>query len=833
MWNGTQFVLMATYNNAIDPRPKKASQNLVTSGGVFDNMGALDVSELNATENPHTLAKHADLSAALAAIPTDYQKGGMSIKFVQSSVQSSDNKYIQARCMAQNFTTDVTQWQVVDDEPTEWSDNLVKSGGVYKDLYGVTYNISSLTAITYFDNNGTWMNNAQYKGVFIDAVPGGKYILKANSNKPCWLSVLTQKPTAGNQSVQYASIVGKDDAKIYLLAGQQSLPFVLGNDAVYIWISTQYGAGNNNIPELFKLENGIADDVKYIKEDVSRIDSELSVAESDIVSIETTLYGGGGSEYINLAQYTSQQAFPYQGKWIVNAQYLGKIIPCVAGDSYTFSNAEGTNTSAYMFLKSNNVVSGQDVDFAGGLTTAVNVLAGTTTEPIVAPSDANYLWVATQNGANTPCEMTSIYHQASGRGLTDDVEDLQTSVTNIESDVTDVQEIINGSGESGYIDLSDYATGQNYINAGKWFVNAQYLGKLIPCIGGDTYIISNVGGTNTAMYAFTKDNNVVAGESVNFATGSSATNILVGDTAEVIAPSDAAYLWICTQNGAGINNTPTSIYHQSNSEGLVQRVQALTTNVQDLDERVDELTASNIITTVRQFPNNDLPVVSFIFDDIVDNDEQIVSLFDEYGLTCGFAFVASTDKIATYKDKYLAWQRRGYSILNHSIDGNPINTTTCPTINDAYAKVATAKSRLEKAGFVVNGWVSPSNTFPVSNPDYSDVLKNLMAYGYVGSSTNTRTDNPCLLSRLSLQTTLLSDILDTNPNNQSSIAFYVAVNRQLTFYGHAADFGNSYSDEVFNIAKIRSVIERCISLRDTGKLAILSPDDMCRYFFRS
>jgi hypothetical protein len=35
---------MATYNNAIDPRPKKASQNLVTSGGVFDNMGALDVS---------------------------------------------------------------------------------------------------------------------------------------------------------------------------------------------------------------------------------------------------------------------------------------------------------------------------------------------------------------------------------------------------------------------------------------------------------------------------------------------------------------------------------------------------------------------------------------------------------------------------------------------------------------------------------------------------------------------------------------------------------------------------------------------------------------------
>jgi hypothetical protein len=111
MWDGSSWVLMATYNNAIDPRPKKASQNLVTSGGVFDNMGALDVSELNATENPHTPAIYADLSAAIAAISTDYQKGGMSIKFVQSS----DNKYVQARLMSNEFTTDTTQWTIADE----------------------------------------------------------------------------------------------------------------------------------------------------------------------------------------------------------------------------------------------------------------------------------------------------------------------------------------------------------------------------------------------------------------------------------------------------------------------------------------------------------------------------------------------------------------------------------------------------------------------------------------------------------------------------------------------------------------------------------------------
>jgi len=126
MWNGTAWVLMATYNNAIDPRPKKGSQNLVTSGGVFDNMGALDVSELNATENPHTLKPYDTLDAALADIPSDYQKGGMSVKYVQSS----DNKYVQYRLMNPNWSTTPSDWQGVDAVPTPGSKNMAESGGV-------------------------------------------------------------------------------------------------------------------------------------------------------------------------------------------------------------------------------------------------------------------------------------------------------------------------------------------------------------------------------------------------------------------------------------------------------------------------------------------------------------------------------------------------------------------------------------------------------------------------------------------------------------------------------------------------------------------------------
>ena len=101
------------------------------AGGSGSGDGVFDVSAKYPTSgvdggNTYTL------QGALAVLNTNLlaskKKGGMSIKFIQSI----DNKYVQARCMAQNFTTDTTQWQGVDDEPTAGSDNLVKSGGVEK-----------------------------------------------------------------------------------------------------------------------------------------------------------------------------------------------------------------------------------------------------------------------------------------------------------------------------------------------------------------------------------------------------------------------------------------------------------------------------------------------------------------------------------------------------------------------------------------------------------------------------------------------------------------------------------------------------------------------------
>ena len=74
-----------------------------------DSLGAFDISAYHATGG--VLAKYADLTAALgtngANIPDALRKGGMSVKFVQSS----DNKYVQYRLTADEFSTNVEDWE--------------------------------------------------------------------------------------------------------------------------------------------------------------------------------------------------------------------------------------------------------------------------------------------------------------------------------------------------------------------------------------------------------------------------------------------------------------------------------------------------------------------------------------------------------------------------------------------------------------------------------------------------------------------------------------------------------------------------------------------------
>lgn len=133
-YNGSAWSLNSFIG--IDDAPTQGSSNFVKSSGVLDSIikdgSAFDLSAYNGG------ATYADLSAALTAlnaIPATYKKGGMSMKYVQTS----DNKYVQYRLMANAFTTDVTQWQGIDDEPTAGSNNQVKSQGILSNLTNLSF----------------------------------------------------------------------------------------------------------------------------------------------------------------------------------------------------------------------------------------------------------------------------------------------------------------------------------------------------------------------------------------------------------------------------------------------------------------------------------------------------------------------------------------------------------------------------------------------------------------------------------------------------------------------------------------------------------------------
>lgn len=131
-WSGSSYVHLSTKTKI---------------GEVFD------ISAYHATGG--TLATYANLLAALdsnngGGVPQSLRKGGMSIKFVQTS----DNKYVQYRLMSDIFNTTPANWQGIDNEPTAGSNNLVKSGGVASSITkehtnAIRYTLTQRRGFTY------------------------------------------------------------------------------------------------------------------------------------------------------------------------------------------------------------------------------------------------------------------------------------------------------------------------------------------------------------------------------------------------------------------------------------------------------------------------------------------------------------------------------------------------------------------------------------------------------------------------------------------------------------------------------------------------------------
>ena len=331
----------------------------------------------------------------------------------------------------------------------------------------------------------------------------------------------------------------------------------------------------------------------------------------------------------------------------------------------------------------------------------------------------------------------------------------------------------------------------SYINnLGETVVNGTYSYiNYFPIKEGENYLLTS---------GFITGNGYVAYYDIN------KTFISSVQSASLTVPSNAYYLRLSVPN-ANISTFDVSLLDNNKNITLLANM------------------SKQNLPTIKMFPNTDLPVISFNFDDLGINDEAVVDLFESKGVfSAGFAFIASSSNITNKGSLYRDFQKRGFSILNHSVDGNIVNTTNYPTEADALSAILTAKHRLEAAGIVANGWVSPSSSFEST---YINALKKSQSYGftYNDAETNGRLSNTCTITRYSIQTGSVSTI-------KTAIDDAIANDKIFTMYGHSGDFTTSPVD--WDLAKVEEILDYVIAKRDLGLCLLMNTDECIKSFFK-
>ena len=378
-YKGSSFRCISEASTGITGAPATYNANthtLVPNAGwefFVDNTGALDVGE-RLTENEEKLseleteviydvtannngATFVSLSALLSSenlstiIPTSVRHGGMSIRFVQSS----DNKYIQYRLMNQSWSTVVTDWQGVDNEPTAGSENLVKSGGVVEKLFELESKIG--VTISYTDvipSNGEYVNRT--------------FHLK--EGKDAGLSVNANDILQEGTIIRFY-IYKRDDSRdiAYVLNNQyyDSVRALFNNYAGeitgYAYYITTFNVGD--VITSFTCY-GLDKEVKNVKKDVDNAQLEISNTANNLAYTQA-LAGGETHIYVDVKQGANlepETKYSFPIKSGAKITFSADLYDVVSGTVYVYLwYSDGTESSGYRI--GSKISIDKNVDYIG------------------------------------------------------------------------------------------------------------------------------------------------------------------------------------------------------------------------------------------------------------------------------------------------------------------------------------------------------------------------------------------------------------------------------------------------------------------------------------
>lgn len=367
----------------------------------------------------------------------------------------------------------------------------------------------------------------------------------------------------------------------------------------------------------------------------------------------------------------------------------------------------------------------------------------------------------------------------------------------IQDEITKINHIINFENadvkidvalESGFIASSNHASGEGTINVSESYVYS------------DVFTIKK--GETIGIKAITSPNAIVLAEydsSNNFIKA-----IIVGDEVtnyyEYTATKDVEYLRVCSKVGVDL------IVSKINKNLILDKINKA------------------ILSSTTASPNSiRKPVINFTIDDgVLTTDAKIYNTFKTKGLVCGFALPTNIN--SSYFDTYLKFQAEGFEILSHSTDGAPMSDDT-QELNVIENKMKSSKVFLEKKGFNITGWVTPSSAL---NDKYINLLRKYYEYGYtvyLGTWTNSLGTNPynefkedtCRLKRVSLESSTLDNVL-------LSIDEVCKNGGMLSFYAHG--FKGNLTEESLN-----TILEYVNTKIENDECVVMTPTECYRYFF--
>ena len=217
-------------------------------------------------------AVFASLSALLSSsdlstlIPTSVRHGGMTIRFIKGSEQSSDNKYVQYRLMSVSFSTKEIDWQNVDEQLDTLDSNIseleIKLNGV-KEIY-----------------------NGKFGDVNINVTVGKKITAKA---EPAGNTLMLEFKDENGSNLNPRKYFYLNSANNYY------------NEAVVPEGAVKLGAGSYNdvnliVNEVSATLDSLDKELKSVANNVSELNERMPKVEQDIDDIKNlefiTLYDG-------------------------------------------------------------------------------------------------------------------------------------------------------------------------------------------------------------------------------------------------------------------------------------------------------------------------------------------------------------------------------------------------------------------------------------------------------------------------------------------------------------------------------------------------------------